>query len=209
MTHANKQIKGEKRLKTIKISTPVGVSARKRTSIAAKLEDQDYRESYVETIVTHGIAHQVRVNRELRGWSQKELGRLCALEKKQSSISRLEDPAYGKYSIQTLLEIAKAFDVALIVKFVPFSKFLTETSKKTPEALFAKSYKDEDLYLSVAQFTVYEECLTISSTVKFAETKNTISSMDSLDMFSCFISNKNIQDTNTVSSFMIDDMQVV
>lgn len=192
-------------MKTIKVSTPVGVSVHNRASIAAKLENEEYRNAYLESMVTHGIAHQIRVNRELRGWSQKALGISFGAGKKQSTISRLEDPAYGKYSIQTLLDIAKAFDVALIVKFVPFSKFLTETSNKTPDALFAKSYSEEDLYLSVAQVTVYEDYLRIPSSSQPDEGINHVMSVFSLSNNSPeFIKKSRMQDIDMMPHFFVD-----
>lgn len=48
-------------------------------------------------------------------------------------------------------------DVALLVKFVPFSKFLLEIADKSEEGLFAKSFGDENLYLRQAQVTITED----------------------------------------------------
>lgn len=188
--HASKQIKGEKKLKTIlkfisvdasvndqaltasknesptalKISNPVGISARERSLVAEKLKKDAYRNAYVESMVYHGIAHQIRVNRERRSWSQDQFAdNIDQSQKKRLAMSFLEDPTYEKYTVRMLLDIARAFDVALTVKFVPFSKFLVENVNKTPEALFAESYQEEDLYLSMAQVTIKEEYLGIST----------------------------------------------
>lgn len=153
-TPANRLRKDSRKPQKIVVSTPVGVSALSRDSIVAKLNNKDYRTAYVESNIAHGLAHQVRVNRELRGWSQDELADKCGSTTKQATISRLEDPAYGKYSLSTLLKLASAFDVALVVKFVPYSKFLIETSDKSPRGLFARSFSDEDLYLRQATVTL-------------------------------------------------------
>ncbi|KAF0240348.1 MAG: putative transcriptional regulator [bacterium] len=64
-------------------------------------------------------------------------------DKTQNTISRLEDPSYGKLTIKTLLELASSFDVALLIKFVPFSDFLNETQALSAEALSAKSFTEE------------------------------------------------------------------
>jgi hypothetical protein len=48
--------------------------------------------------------------------SQQEFGKL--LGKPLSVISRLEDPDYGKVTIQTLVDIAAKLDVVLSVQFV-------------------------------------------------------------------------------------------
>lgn len=153
-TRANKLQREKRTLKTIKVSTPVGVSAQIRDSIVAKLEKKAYRDAYVEANLIHGLAHQIRINRSNRNWSQSELANYCGGRTQQETISRLEDPAYGRYTIKTLLKLASAFDVALLVKFVPFSKFLIETSGKSESCLMAASFEDEDLYLRQATVTL-------------------------------------------------------
>jgi len=42
----------------------------------------------------------------------------------QNAIHRLESPEYGKATLTTLKRLAAAFDVALIVRFVPFSQLI-------------------------------------------------------------------------------------
>jgi transcriptional regulator with XRE-family HTH domain len=46
----------------------------------------------------------------------------------QNSVSRLENPEYGKPTLTTLKRLAAAFDVALVVRFVPFSKLVNWVS---------------------------------------------------------------------------------
>src|SRR5207253_5241953 len=92
--------------------------------------------------IKNGVPYQIRSLREQRGWTQGYLGETAG--KRQHGISRLEDPRYGsKLSIKSLLEIASAFDVALLIKFVPFSKLLNEYDDVSPEALSANSIEDE------------------------------------------------------------------
>lgn len=138
----------------IKTATPVGVSAQTRDSIVAKLQNKEYRSAYVSANLKNGLAHQIRTNREIRGLSQTVLAERCGEKVKQETISRLEDPAYGNYSINTLTKIAAALDVALLVKFVSFSKFLIETSDKSVTGLYAEEFKNENLYLRQAQLTL-------------------------------------------------------
>lgn len=106
-----------------------------------KLRRRSYRAAYVDENVRTGIAHQIRALREQRGWSQKKLAEV--LGKPQSVVSRIEDPDYGKLSIQTLLEIAEALDIALLIRYVAFPDFITQMRNVTPEALGADSFSED------------------------------------------------------------------
>jgi transcriptional regulator with XRE-family HTH domain len=96
-----------------------------RKTLLEELAQKPYRDAYVAEHVRQGIAHQIRALREDREWKQGELSQ--ALGKPQSVVSRLEDPSYGKVTVQTLLELASVFDVALQVRFVSYSSFLKQT----------------------------------------------------------------------------------
>ena len=108
-----------------------------------KLKSKPYREAYVAEHVRTGIAYQIRALRTQRGWSQKRLAE--EMGKPQSVVSRLEDPDYGKVSIQTVLEGAAAFDVALLVQYVSFPEFLRRTWDVSPEALQVDSFDVQQL----------------------------------------------------------------
>jgi transcriptional regulator with XRE-family HTH domain len=93
-------------------------SQRQIQNSKSKLEpflDKDYRDSYIEGYVKGGIAYQIRALREKYDLSQKEFG--DKIDKPQSVVSRLEDTEYGSVSLETLLDVAKALDVALQVRF--------------------------------------------------------------------------------------------
>lgn len=81
----------------------------------------------MEASIEQGIAWQIRINRELRGMTQRQLAQI--LGTKQSAISRLEDPTYGAHSLETLIGIAKAFDCALSVKLVAYSQLAYDSER--------------------------------------------------------------------------------
>jgi transcriptional regulator with XRE-family HTH domain len=117
----------------------VSVASRKR--LLAELKNKQYRDAYAAEHVKTMMPIQNRILREQRGWSQ---GQLAERRKTtQSVISRLEDPNYGKLSLSSLLKLASAYDVALLVKFVPFSRLLHEFEDTSPQALSAKEFMEE------------------------------------------------------------------
>jgi len=111
-----------------------------------KLQRPVYRHAYLAEHVRRGIAYQIRALRDQRGWNQGKFSNL--LGKPQSVVCRLEDPSYGKVTIQTLLEIANVYDVALDVRFVPYSSFLQRTRDVSAASMRVPEFKDDFLMTS-------------------------------------------------------------
>lgn len=113
-----------------------------RESLVQKLLiDKSFRDSFVMEHVRIGVPFQMRTLREERKWTQQDAGESAG--KPRNVISRLEDPGYGTMSIKTLLEMASAFDVGLLVKFVPFSRLLKEHDDVSASAIGAASPQSE------------------------------------------------------------------
>lgn len=110
-----------------------------RKNIWENLKDKVFRKTYKEEQIKNGVAFQIRAMREARNWSQNDLAKRTG--KAQSAIARIEDPDYGKFSLQTLLEVADAFDVWLSVQFTSFSVGLERTANLSPTALNAVSFE--------------------------------------------------------------------
>jgi transcriptional regulator with XRE-family HTH domain len=78
------------------------------------------RAKFVESQISNGIAFQIRALRKRNQWSQPKLAKEIGTT--QNQIYRLESPAKTKPTISTLKKLAAVFDVALDVRFVPFSQ---------------------------------------------------------------------------------------
>lgn len=147
-----------------------------------RLKKKGFRDAFVRSHLTHGLAHQIRTLRAQRGWTQSELAEKLGL-KTQSAVARMEDPSYGRLSVATLLKLSSIFDVALSVRFVSFSKFLLEREDVSPAALSAESFDVEapklleameraDHYVtkkiaSPATSDFYHATISIPATVKY------------------------------------------
>ena len=125
-------------------------TVRNRMQIIRALARKGYRDAYVDQHIKRGIATQIRTMREARAWTQAELARRT--ESKQPHIARLEDEDYGQYSLQTLKRLAAAFDVALVVRFVPFSQLVNYTANIAPADISPVSF-DEDAGLRISDLS--------------------------------------------------------
>jgi len=110
-----------------KLNTAKDLKAIERLTIS------DYRDAYLEAQVRTWIAYQIRALRKKARLSQTEMAE--RLRKPQSVVSRLEDENYGRLSVTTLLEVAKAMDVSLLIQFVSYPDFLDRTQDKSERAM--------------------------------------------------------------------------
>lgn len=133
---------------------------RRREKLITELRNKEYRDAFVSEHIDTGIPFQIRALREQRSWTQKELADRAGVT--QVWISRIENPNYSGFSIKTLLKLASAFDIGLIVRFVPISNLVKWELQLSPESLQAVSF-NEDPYFRETEETTQQEYNTASS----------------------------------------------
>lgn len=104
------------------------------------LKDKEFRDDFVADRLRTRIALQIRSLREDRGWTQKQLA--DAAGKKQSVISRIEDPDYEGVGLQTLFEVAAAFDLPLWVDMPEWSEWASRINEISSAQLSRESFND-------------------------------------------------------------------
>jgi transcriptional regulator with XRE-family HTH domain len=105
------------------------------------LEDPEFRRQFIDAHTDEGIAFQIRSIRNKEELKQSDLAK--KMNVKQPLISAWENPSYGKYSLQTLKDLAKAFDVGLLVRFVPFSTLIDWTTNLKPDNIAPPDFSHE------------------------------------------------------------------
>ena len=124
-------------------------STKKQEQIWKSLNDPDFRKQFIDENVSVGLAFQIRALRDRQRLKQGDLAKL--LGGKQSLVSSWENPNYGKYTLATLKDLAKAFDVGLSVRFVPFSILVDQTINLSSESIAPPSFGEEARIKNVVQ----------------------------------------------------------
>lgn len=143
-----------------------------RAALREEFGDPVARHDYAEIFGDSSIALQIKVLRLQRGLSQNELAELAAM--KQSRISAMEQASYSGWSIRTLRRLAKAFDLALVVKFESFGSFLDEvTATDRREALERPSFSDDPEFQALPSFANGEAVIEArAGVVRYVEPSN-------------------------------------
>lgn len=135
------------------------VDSRRLLSLAEKFQDKQYRDTYVATHTRNVLARQMRNFRGSR--HQAEYG--AVIGKRQTVVSRLESPAYGSWTLRTMLDVARKENVAVIVRFVDFSTFLRYSGDLSDEALHPAPYDGAVLDNLAQQAEATEESLALKA----------------------------------------------
>ena len=115
---------------------------KKYEQIWESIRDPEFRKQFIDEHLSVGIAFQIRSLRDQQNLTQAKLAEL--LKVKQPLLSAWENPNYGKYTLGTLKDLAKAFDVGLLVRFVPFSTLVDWAINLTSDVIAPPSFKKEE-----------------------------------------------------------------
>ena len=129
----------------------VGSSTIPPSSFLQELTNAELRNTFVADHIRVRLALLIRRLREDRGWSQAELGR--RMGKPQSVVSRLEDPDYGKVTLQTLFDVAAAFELPLYVDMPDWDDWFRLMSDMSERNLQRQSFNLEHLIAASNQTT--------------------------------------------------------
>lgn len=121
------------------------------------MSDKEFRDEYVADQVRTRIALLIRALREQadREWSQARLGQ--EMGKPQSVVSRIENPDYGKLSLQTLFEVAAAFDLPLWIDIPEWEDWL-RLIRDVPSSKTSRRSFNADSILSSASADSQTSC---------------------------------------------------
>jgi transcriptional regulator with XRE-family HTH domain len=134
-----------------------------RAQLWAKMRDKPYRDTFVAAHLSTNIAAQIQTLRETRGWKQKELAQKTDMG--PARISVMENPSYDRFNLSTLRRLASAFDVALTVRFEPFSSLVNWVANLSPEKLSVPGFDQDSLSKPETQTLISPRAMTVASGV--------------------------------------------
>ena len=107
------------------------------------MQSKTRRDAYVASHISNTVASQILMLRDAKGWTQKQLAEKSGM--RQSQISALEDPNYENFEAATLRRLASAFDVALTIRFIPFSELTGWTATLSSDKLVPVDFVNDSL----------------------------------------------------------------
>ena len=132
-----------------------------REQLVALLQNKDFRGHFASDQIHELLAVQVRQLREKHRWTQAELGAEAGMQ--QVQVSRVEDSDYTGSKISTLSRLARAFDVALIVRFAPFSELADWIAKLSPESFEPAGFTEDLAQLGCGVLETRASALRVSA----------------------------------------------
>jgi transcriptional regulator with XRE-family HTH domain len=108
------------------------------------MHDKAFRHGFMAEHIGESIARQIRDLRISRGLDQRQFAERCGAP--QSVVSRWENPKKARtITIATLLKIATAMDVALLVRFVDWAMWIAFELQYRPDGFHVKSFSEDEI----------------------------------------------------------------
>lgn len=110
------------------------------TTFPSDFNDAEYRNAYAEDFLDMILARQIRALRKQRNLTQTQLADMIGTG--QSRISDLESEEYGSMTVNTLKDLARAFDVTLAINFQSYADFMKRLDRTSMVDLQVPSFSD-------------------------------------------------------------------
>lgn len=130
------------------------------------IHDKEYAHEYMDDFLNTFIATQIKVLREQNEWTQERLAEEAGMF--QERISVLENVNNSAWSLKTLKQLARAFDVRLHVSFENFTTELEQFDNFTLESIVGK--KSLERMRREQDISLAEKRLAAAETVSTATT---------------------------------------
>ena len=108
-------------------------------SLWQKLSEPGYRAAFVGSSINIRLPFQIRAMLTARRWTRQDLATKSGMA--QRTISNLVR-GESRLTLKALHRLAKAFDCALVVSFVPFSELVRKSEEFEPD-YSAASFEDD------------------------------------------------------------------
>jgi transcriptional regulator with XRE-family HTH domain len=132
-----------------------------RSFLLSEFGNREARREYAGHLLDAYIALQIKSLRLQRSWSQEEFARRAGM--RQSQVSDMEQIDHSSWKVSTLRKLASALDLALVVRFEGFGRFLDEVLPVERKALERPSFPDDPSVRIVAPSGRLESTTTVLS----------------------------------------------
>jgi len=109
--------------------------------LISEMKDKAYRDAYVRAQITTTLPFRLRGLRKSMGLTQEKLAALTGMA--QSRFPNLERPTGKMPDLDTLCRIASAYDIAVQVRFIPFSELINDETRFDPENFSIRTFDEE------------------------------------------------------------------
>ena len=108
------------------------------SKLREQLQEKAYRDAFVASQIRIALPFQIRALREQRGWTQAQLAEKAGML--QPRISAMERPGGSKFTLETVLRVTAALDVAFIGRFTSFGELARWAENFSPEYIHGSKF---------------------------------------------------------------------